>query len=150
VSAIEHLFTPELLQSALRLRYEGGAWEAISKQLDVPCDGLRRRLEPRYAAKRNRQILDAIDRRRTYGEMTAERISAEEAARIIAAVPSDSRSRVAKWLGDPPAGRSALDIKKRTIAGQSGQAGGEKRLILHLNNYGALSETAPQIPQAVH
>lgn len=109
MSAIDHLYTPEVLQTALRLRYEGMAWEAIAKQLAVPYDGLRRRLEPGYATKRNQKIAEARSRLVLAGGVYSERLGPDEAAKAIAAVPIDSRRLTARVCGDPLPGRSALD-----------------------------------------
>jgi hypothetical protein len=107
-------YGPETVARAKALRDEGVKWETIAKKLGVGADGLRRRLDPAYRAKRNQQ--NAVVRtQRSLGLRNMYRtahLPADEMARILATVPVDTRGRMARVMGDPLPGRSALDQKR--------------------------------------
>jgi hypothetical protein len=106
----KHKFDDMDLYRARRLRAMGTSWDDLGRRFGCDPETIRRQIDPEYRKVRS-------DRYRPEGSPyhvlnRDGRVSGAEAARALARVPIDSRTRVARWLGDPLPGRSALDRKK--------------------------------------
>jgi hypothetical protein len=109
-------YGPEVLRAASALRDAGVRWHQIAKRLGAGADGLRRRLDPEFRAKRNVQINEAYGRRVVGRPASSSgRVPADEVRRLMASVPVDTRSQSARLFGDPMPGRSALDRREQQV-----------------------------------
>lgn len=98
-------FTDEQLQLARELRAAGMGWGSIGRRLGCGEDTIHERIDPGFRERPRGQ--------RNSGPRTfipvERRPPKPEVMRALASVPRDTRSRVARWMGDPLPGRSALD-----------------------------------------
>ena len=101
-------FTEDEIRRAKELRAAGLGWSSVGARLGCSDETIRSRIDPGFKRVRADKYrgpksgLRNVERRFLPGEED----------RVIAAVPIDTRSRLARWFGDPPAGRSALDQKR--------------------------------------
>jgi hypothetical protein len=98
---------PEVIGRARELRAAGTAWAEIGERLGYSENTLRTRIDPDYAWPNKATGSFHFIRE---GET---RVSKADAARALGAVPVDTRTRVARFMGDPIPGRSALDRMSR-------------------------------------
>lgn len=113
------VFSSKVLRRALELKDEGMSWTRIAARLGVSDEGLRRRLIPGWASRRQQLIRDARYAR-SLGKApnTPRHIPDAEALAVLRTIPSDTRRPIERLMGDPLPGRSALD-KKRASEGVS-------------------------------
>lgn len=103
----------EELRRASELRASGVAWASIARVIGKSDHQIRKRLDPDYSERhrvsgrrRYKEITEGphmVVRTPVPAEVTAERSRAYD--------PRVSRSVTADFCGDPPAGRSALDMR---------------------------------------
>lgn len=89
-----------VLDLARKIVADGKGWNAAGRATGFSEGTIRSRLDPEYEKHRRAGIRAARQRRLTREE-------AEGA--VMFRVPTDTRSRMARFFGDPPPGRSALD-----------------------------------------
>ena len=107
------VFTSQVLQRALELKDEGMSWSRISARLGVSDEGLKRRLVPGYATRRQQMIREAREYRALGRSPNKPRhVPEAEALAVLRSIPVDTRGFTARVMGDPMPGRSALDRKK--------------------------------------
>jgi hypothetical protein len=99
-------FSADDLRKARSLRNTGSSWRRVAAVFGCSDEAVRSRLDPAYAAVR-RARFDAPSVKTEPG-----RVSPDEAKRLLATIPADTRSRNAKLMGDPLPGRSALDQRE--------------------------------------
>lgn len=95
---------------AVDMRGHGATWAEINRATGISIDRLRWRLEPiRRAQKREyaKRVRERISEFPTRYRMET-RIPAAEVARLLAAIPPDTRDLTARVMGDPLPTRSAL------------------------------------------
>jgi hypothetical protein len=109
------VFTSQVLRRALELKDEGMNWSRIAARLGVSDEGLRRRLIPGWASRRQQLIRDARYAR-SLGKApnTPKHIPDAEVLAVLRTIPSDTRRPIERLMGDPLPGRSALDKKRAT------------------------------------
>lgn len=104
------VFTSQVLKRALELKEQGMTWSRISARLGVSDEGLKRRLVPGFATRRQALIRQArYDRALGKSSDGARHIPEAEVLAVLRTVPSDTRRPIARLMGDPLPGRSALD-----------------------------------------
>jgi hypothetical protein len=115
------VFTSQVLQRALELKEQGMSWSRISARLGVSDEGLRRRLVPGFATRRQQLIREARYAR-ALGKSpdTPRHIPEAEALAVLRTVPTDTRRPIARLMGDPLPGRSALDKKRAEMSRRGG------------------------------
>lgn len=102
-------YTPQAMQRVKDLLAKGYRLSRVAARLGLSEDALRCRLDARYRKLRNERRRQA----RGYGVRDdATRDTMKTAQEVLASLPPDARSRHARWMGDPPTGRSALDRKR--------------------------------------
>lgn len=107
-------------ERARRYRREGMPWSTIGARLGVSPERLRYWIDPGYAEHRRKRT--NANRRRAYwaeprqfgARVSAGHVSPQDLASAVANVPVDTRSRMARFMGDPLPGRSALDAKRNS------------------------------------
>ncbi len=107
------VFTSQVLRRALELKEQGMSWSRISARLGVSDEGLKRRLVPGFAARRQQMIREAREYRALGRSPNKPRhVPEAEALAVLRSVPVDNRSIMSRLMGDPLPGRSALDKKR--------------------------------------
>jgi hypothetical protein len=107
----------EQTEEARALRASGAKWVYLAKRYQCDEGTVRRALDAGYRAKRAEQILRAKLRRADERAAIAPRPPVasiavrEDAIRLMAAIPADTRNLTQRIFGDPLPGRSALDRK---------------------------------------
>jgi hypothetical protein len=99
-------FSDEQLSRAREMRAAGMSWGRIGARLGCADETIRNRLDPDYRALRASRYRGDVPTYHVAGERG---IGRDEAERVIATVQPDTRSRFARFMGDPLPGRSALD-----------------------------------------
>jgi hypothetical protein len=97
--------SPEVIRRARELRTAGTAWAEIGARLGYSENTIRTRIDPdfNWPNKATGSFL--------YIREGETRVSKADAERALRAIPIDTRTRVARFMGDPIPGRSALDRK---------------------------------------
>lgn len=129
-----HYFTEGDIARARLKRQNGQSWNALARHFNCAEETIRRYMDDEYRKKRADRYRPEHRRFTMYGDPP--RMTSAEAKRVIESVPSDTRDPVARWMGDPLPGRSALD-KLRAKIGESGRS----RTVFHAKNP-ELHETA--------
>lgn len=115
--------TPEQIETARAMRYvDGLAWHVIAERLGATRHVIQGAIDPGYLERRARQTRDcrAKNPRGTGGHLRAESVE-RSAERHNPAydprrdAPREYRSISYEIMGDPPIGRSALDMRERAI-----------------------------------
>lgn len=99
---------------AEQMKAQGFRWATISRETGITTDRLRYRLDPRYRESRLTRQLEARQRSGKYQSpvrVSFGHVSPEEARRLLASIPKDTRGLTARICGDPLPGRSALDAR---------------------------------------
>jgi hypothetical protein len=95
------VFTPEQLERAREMMSDGCSWARIGARLGCDDETIRARIDPDYKAMRSSRYTGPLSGLRAGSD--------RHLNAALARVPADSRSRQAKFMGDPLPGRSALD-----------------------------------------
>jgi hypothetical protein len=108
-------FVPdEVLQRGRDLRAAGASWNAVGRGTGYPPETIRLRLDEEFAERqRARSGGGRSYIRKTYF------VTKAQIAEMKAAIPRDTRSLQAKWMGDPLPGRSALDQRQAQHRGNA-------------------------------
>jgi hypothetical protein len=99
-----------ILLKAMRLRAQGFGWTTIAKETGVNNHRIRTAVDPSFKFKRNATARERMSVGKTHRVMQPELVPWDifaEAERAYSA----PRTLTAILMGDPPAGRSALDKK---------------------------------------
>lgn len=102
------VFTDDEIEQAKRLRREGYGWRRVAIALGCNEVTIRDKLDPIFHLRRSELAKGSKSLIRV--EPLASR---EDAARTARNIQPDTRSLLARFMGDPPPGRSALDQKAR-------------------------------------
>ncbi len=103
--------SPAQVDQARQLRALGRSWDSIGAEFGLHPDTMRRRIDPAYARSERFKYTGPMSFIRA-GES---RVSPADAARALAGVPVDTRTRQARFMGDPLPGRSALDRLREAV-----------------------------------
>jgi hypothetical protein len=111
------VFTSQVLKRALELKEQGMGWSRVSARLGVSEEGLKRRLVPGFAARRQQMIREAREYRALGRSPNKPRhVPDTEALAVLRSIPDDTRPVMARMMGDPLPGRSALDKKRAEVS----------------------------------
>lgn len=105
--------TPEKILRATELRAAGWSCGRIAKELGVSCGCLIKGWLDEGYAERKRQVARIYrEKGRTVPLRVDKRGISEEAERLLAAIPPDTRDLTARLCGDPLPGRRAIDFRR--------------------------------------
>lgn len=111
-----YLISEEVLARASRLKESGRTWNAIGRELGLPPEAIRWRIDPQYVAAHRES--HGAGQRRVIQNYTY-RMTAQEAQAALSSIPSDTRNFTARAFGDPLPGRSAFDKRRAQSSVQS-------------------------------
>ena len=106
----KHTFTESDLRTARKLRESGTSWDALGAYFGCDHETIRRQIDPEYRKVRS----DRYKPQHSPFHVSARALPRKDVAARLAEIVPDTRSRVARWMGDPPPGRSALDRRTRS------------------------------------
>jgi hypothetical protein len=89
-------------------------WQAVGKACGCSADTIRRRLDPKWREMKAESLRRSRARRLAAGQNIVQPKThpvRQQAEKLLAQIPEDTRSLTARLAGDPLPGRSALDRK---------------------------------------
>lgn len=110
---MKQAISQEALSRASAMRRNGESWGSIARALGIGEERIRRIIEPGFAERRNAGIIEARYTRGVRGEPRV-KLTPNEVRAALNGIPEDTRSRSARFFGDPLPGRSALDRRTHT------------------------------------
>jgi hypothetical protein len=143
-----HYFSEGDITRARMMRESGQSWTALARYFNCSEETIRRYMDDEYRKKRADRYRPDHLRFSIYGNPS--RMTSAEARRVISTVPADTRSRMAKWMGDPLPGRSALDARGSQGGCGKGCTPVENRLLVADDeSYVSMKKTAILSSEAV-